>query len=248
MQGVSVVWQHFGNNVWIRYKEDGKNMLVIKVKLPTKKLLIKRVLAKLFQSFVYTYLDDKEHEGYKHQNGKVFKAMNFKITYIKDEILIKYVALDKDNEKIIAKEILQNGLKLGEIHISSVEISLQNRHQSSQEKIKVGGFVVAAIKDGNSSKKIYLEPKSHKFQEILYNNTLQKYEALFAKSYDGALKITIINQKPRERLFFYNKGAIKAWYGIYEIEAENDMLDMILDTGLGANAMQGVGFVEMIEA
>jgi len=46
-----------------------------------------------------------------------------------------------------------------------------------------------------SSKKIYLEPKSCKFQEIIYNNTLQKYEALFEKTYDGELEIEVILSK-----------------------------------------------------
>ena len=54
-------------------------MLIITARLPTKNLPIRRVLAKLFQSFVYNQLDPKEHAGYKHPNGKVFKSMNFKI-------------------------------------------------------------------------------------------------------------------------------------------------------------------------
>ena len=222
-------------------------MLIIKATLPTKNLPIRRVLAKLFQSFIYHSLDNKEHTGYKHPNGKVFKAMNFRIAYKDNDILIKFVAMDKENEKTIATKILLEGLKLGEIHISQTELSLQNRHQEKRQKITVGGFVSTAIKDGTSSKKIYLEPKSHKFQEILYNNTLQKYEALFSKAYIGELKITLITQKPKEKLFHYSRGAIKAWYGVYEIEASTEMLDMILDSGMGADCMKGLGFVELVE-
>jgi len=222
-------------------------MLTVQATLPTKNLPIRRVLAKLFQSFIYHSLDNKEHTGYKHPNGKVFKAMNFRIAYKDNDILIKFVAMDKENEKTIATKILLEGLKLGEIHISQTELSLQNRHQEKRQKITVGGFVSTAIKDGTSSKKIYLEPKSHKFQEILYNNTLQKYEALFSKAYIGELKITLITQKPKEKLFHYSRGAIKAWYGVYEIEASTEMLDMILDTGMGGDCMKGLGFVELIK-
>lgn len=222
-------------------------MLIIKAKLPTTKLLINKVLVKLFQSFIYHTLENKEHDGYKHPNGKVFKAMNFKIVYIEDEIHINYVALDKENEKIIAQKILLEGLKLGEIHIAQTELSLINRHQEQDKSMKVGGFVCANIKDGTSSKKIYLEPKSNKFQEIVYNNTLEKYEALFKKPYEGELKIKLINQKPRERIFYYSKGAMKAWYGVYEITANADMLGMILDTGMGANCMKGLGFLEGVK-
>ncbi len=223
-------------------------MLTIKAKLPTKNLPIRRVLAKLFQSFIYHTLDNREHDGYKHPNGKVFKAMNFKIAYIDNEIHIKFVALDKENEKILAQTILLKGLKLGEIHIAQTELSLSDRHYKLQSPMRVGGFVCTNIKDGKlSKKKIYLEPKSDKFQEIIYRNTLEKYEALFGKAYRGELKIKLINQKPKERIFHYSKGLMKAWYGAYEIEADTDMLEMILDTGMGANCMKGVGFLEVVK-
>jgi len=79
-------------------------MLIIKTKLPTKNLPIR--ISKLFQSYIYTALDDKEHEGYKHSNGKVFKAMNFKIAYIENEIHAKFVALNPQNEKELAQYML----------------------------------------------------------------------------------------------------------------------------------------------
>ena len=223
-------------------------MLTIKATLPTRNLPIRRVLAKLFQSFVYHTLDDREHQGYKHPNGKVFKAMNFRIVYRDNDILIKFAAIDKENEKVLAQKILLEGLKLGDIHITQTEVSLQNRHKEQCREVRVGGFVSTAIKDGNSSKKIYLEPKSHKFQEILYNNTLQKYQALLGKPYSDELKITMIEQKPRERRFHYSKGVIKAWYALYEIEASTDMIDMILDSGMGGDCMKGLGFVEVVKA
>lgn len=223
-------------------------MLTITAKLPTKNLPIRRVLAKLFQSFIYHSLDNAEHDGYKHASGKVFKSMNFKIAYIENELHIKYSALDKKNEETLAKKILFEGLKLGEIHIAQTELSLQQKTYKITSPLKVGGFVSAAIKDGpNSKKKIYLEPQSDKFQEILHNNTLEKYEALFGKPYEGTLTIKLIQQKPRERLFHYSKGVIKAWYGVYEIDASEAMLQMILDTGMGANCMKGVGFVEVVK-
>jgi len=221
-------------------------MIKIKLKLPTKNIKIARVLPKLFQSYVYTVLNDKEHIGYKHPNGKIFKSMNFKIYHKDDEINISYVAIDKTNEKLIAQDILSNNIKLGAIHIVRTDISVLDRDSHIKNSIKAGGFVSAAIKDGTSKNKIYIEPKTQKFQEILYNNTIQKYEALFSKPYNGDLKIKLINQKPNGRIFHYSKGTIKAWYGVYEIEADTDMLSMILDSGMGADCMKGLGFVEIV--
>jgi CRISPR-associated endoribonuclease Cas6 len=222
-------------------------MLIIKTKLPTKNLPIRRVLTKLFQSYIYTALDDKEHDGYKHPNGKVFKAMNFKIRYTDNQIEAKFVALDKENEKRLAEYILYNDLKLGKIHLNNTSVGILKRHSEISSPMRVGGFVNANIKDGKLSKrKIHLEPKSDKFQEIIHKNTIEKYEALFGELYSGNLKIKLIEQKPRERIFYYSRGVIKAWYGVYEISGDEDILRMILDTGIGANCMKGVGFVELV--
>ena len=226
--------------------EKALGVVEIVAKLPAKNLPIRRVLAKLFQSYVYSHLPEKEHQGYKHANGKLFKAMNFNIVYNGFDLLVKYVALDKEHEKKIAQSVLLHGLKIGEIHIANTELSLRNRHIEIGKKIKVKGYVAAAIKDGTSAKKIYLEPKTHKFQEIVRNHTLQKYEALLGTPYVGDLDIKLLHQAKRARRFFYNRGAMEVWHGVYEIEAEEKMLKLILDTGLGAHAMQGVGFVEVV--
>ncbi len=224
-------------------------MLSIKTEVSTKNLLIRKVLSKLFQSYIYTALDDIEHEGYRHPNGKVFKSMNFKIAYIGNEIQAKFVALNPENEKRLAQYILMNDLKLGKINLNRTVISVLERNSKIKSPMRVGGFVTAFIKDGkNGKRKIYLEPKSAKFQEIIHKNTIEKYEALFGKKYKGELNIKLIEQKSKERIFYYSKGVIKAWYGVYEIEAEEEMLRMILDTGMGSNAMKGVGFVEMISS
>jgi len=222
-------------------------MLNIIVKVPTKRLKIRRSLAKLFQSYVYHQLDSREHKGYKHPNGKVFKSMNFKIFYSGNTIVIKYSALDKENEKKVAMAVLNKGLKLGEIHIAQTEVSLDDHQKSVDDKIRVKGFVVAAIKDGKSNKKIYLEPKTHKFQEIVHTHTIQKYEVLFGEPYKGELKIVLLSQQPKPQNFFYHRAPIKAWHGVYEIEADKKMTEMILDTGLGSQAMQGLGFVELVK-
>ena len=222
-------------------------MLIIKTTLPTHNLPIRRVLSKLFQSYIYTALEDKEHHGYKHPNGKVFKAMNFKIVYRGNEIHANYVALNPQNEKKLAEYMLYNALKLGEIHLTNTSVGITERHSAVKSPMRVGGFVTANIKDGNSKRKIYIEPKTAKFQEILHRNTLEKYEALFGKKYKGELKIKLIEQKPREQIFHYSRGIMKAWFGVYEIEGDTTILQMILDTGMGSDAMKGVGFVELVK-
>ncbi len=222
-------------------------MLNIELTIPTKNLPIRRVLSKLFQSYVYRVLDDKEHQGYRHPSGKVFKSMNFNINYKDNKIYIKYSALDKNNEKLIALDIINSGLKLGNIHISNTSIKLEDRNKFIKSSMIVGGFICANIKDSNSNKKIYLEPKTNKFQEIIYKNTLQKYEALYKKDYKDSFDIKLLKQKPNFKKFYYSKGIIKAWYGIYKISGNKEILEMILNTGMGSDAMKGVGFIDILK-
>ncbi len=222
-------------------------MITITSTLPTATLPIRRVLAELTQAYLYTHFPKKEHEGYAHANGKVFKSMNFKAFYKDRIVTILFSAVNKSYEKEIAMAVLREGLKLGEIHIAQTEIVLNEKYPKSLQsgKIKVKGYVAAAIKDGNSNQKIYLEPKTHKFQEIVHKHTLEKYETLMRKPYRGDLNIIPLYQAPKSRTFYYKKARIRSWCGVYEIEANEDMLKLILDTGLGAHVMQGLGFVEV---
>jgi len=222
-------------------------MLLIKATLPTENLPIRRVLARLFQSFVYNALTQQEEEISIAKDGKVFKTMNFKIIYHSNMIHINYAALDKQHETFIAQKILRDGLQLGKIHISKTALSVKEHHLEERSTIRVGGFICTNIKDSISNKKVYLEPKTTQFQAILHKNTLEKYEALFNQRYTQELKIKLVAQKPKERIFYYSKGVMIAWYGVYEIEATSEMLRMILDTGMGGNCMKGLGFVEPIK-
>ena len=101
-------------------------MLIISAKTPTQNLPIKRSMSKLFQSFLYTHLPSKEHKGYTSKSGKTFKAMNFFISYKENSFDILFTALDEKYEQIIALEILKNSLKIGEVHISSTDLTTLN--------------------------------------------------------------------------------------------------------------------------
>lgn len=220
-------------------------MLVIEARLPTAKLPIKKIVAKLFQSYVYHHLDPKEHDGHRHPSGKLFKTTNFRIIYAQYTLRINFTAFDPQLEQKIALAILKEGLTLGEIKLVDTSVKLLNRH-TEDAAISVKGFVSAAIKDGSASKKIYLEPKTTKFNEIITNHTLQKYETLYQTTYHDNLTIKLLHQEKEGRIFYYNKCTIKAWHAIYHITASSKMINLLLDTGIGANSMQGLGFVEVV--
>jgi len=222
-------------------------MLHIVARTPTPNLLIQRSMAKLFQSFLYSHLPDKEHEGYKSSSGKVFKAMNFRIRYVEERFEIDFVALDKSYEQKIALEILKNGLQLGKIHFSDVSVSMQERSlPRNTTHIEVRGYVCAALQNRLTKRKIFLEPGDERHTQIVTNNALQKYEALFGRPYEGDLRIMPLWQTPKPKTFWYEKSPYVAWLAKYKIEADPSMLQLLLDTGLGSDTMKNLGFLELL--
>ena len=219
-------------------------MLKIVAKTTTNNLKIKRSMSKLFQAFVYHNIDSKEHDGHKSPNGKVFKAMNFKIIYQEDFFTIYFTALDKNYEEKIAFVVLKNGLKLGSVNFTETTIEIKQR-ETKKNEISVRGYITTAIKDGNSNRKIWLEPRYNKFIEVITKNSIEKYETFFGK-YEDEIKIEMIEQKRDKRLFFYSKQPIESWLATYKITATSKMINLLLDIGMGGNGMKGVGFLEIV--
>lgn len=221
-------------------------MLSIIARTATSKLKIRKVMSKLFQSYVYGVLGEREHAGYRHQSsGKVFKSTAFRIRYFDNRFEIDFTALSPEHEKALAMAILRDGLKLGAVHFADTTVSIIDRHVAS-ERLHVKGYVVAAVKNPATDQKIYLQPGDPKHTQIITAHSLQKYETLLCAAYEGALSIRVLHQSPKEMRFFYEKGPVSVWPARYEIEAEPQMLNLLLDTGLGGEGMKGLGFLEVV--
>ena len=220
----------------------------IKLRISTENLLIKKSMSKLFQSFVYNCLPQEEHLGYSHNSGKKFKSMNFRIRYIENYFIIDFTSFFDKYIKILAIKILKDGIKLGNIHITETTIEYIDRKiDSSINSVIVRGDVCAAIKNRVTGKKIFLEPGDSRHTEIITNHTLQKFEALLGKPYTKELLIEPLWQSLKPRTFWYEKTPYIAWFAKYKIQADSQMLNLLLDTGLGGDSMKNLGFLEVVE-
>ena len=219
-------------------------MLNIIARSATDKLKIRRSMSRLFQAFIYSIIPSKEHQGYKHTSGKIFKSTNFRIRYFDSRFEIDFTSRNKEYEKTVAMQILKEGLKLGAVHFADTTVSIVERHTDKRELI-ASGFVCAAIKNNVTGKKIFLEPGEAKHNTIITNHSLQKYETLTGKAYEGDLKIDVLKQQDEGRFFYYGNTPYKAWFATYRITAEVEMIDLLLDTGLGGDSMKNLGFLEL---
>ena len=221
-------------------------MLNILARTPTANLPIRKSMSKLFQSFLYAHLPQKEHQGYVSSTGKIFKSINFRICYFDDRFEINFTAFDKSYEQLIAMEILKNGLKLGEVHFAEITVRIVDRHlDENVEQMIAKGYVCAAIKNRITGKKIFLEPGDSRHTEIIINHSLQKYEVFFGKSYERELIIEPLWQSLKPKIFWYEKTPYVAWFAKYKIQADSLMLNLLLDTGLGGDSMKNLGFLEV---
>ena len=222
-------------------------MLKIVAQIPTKNLPIKRSMSKLFQSFLYTHLPQKEHDGYTSKSGKTFKYMNFFITYKENSFEIFFTSLDEDYEQMIALEILKNGLKLGEVHISSSSVEIVKRDvEDDINEIEAQGYICASIKNPLTKRKIFLEPGDKRHTEIITNHSLEKYETLLGSTYEKDFLITPLWQSYKAFTFWYEKTPYIAWKARYKIQADSSMINLLLKTGLGGDSMKNMGFLEVV--
>lgn len=223
-------------------------MLIIQSKIPSRNLQIYKGLSKLIQGFFYSILPSKEHLGYKHSSGKIFKKTNFCFTLNDGLLTIKFSSLKNEFEEMIAVTLLKNGLKLGEICLNNTTINL-SKNFTDKTDINFKGYVVCKIKS-LLNRNIYLEPQDSRHLEIMINNLLQKYETFYEKSYDGELKITLLSQDYKNfKKFYYgnNQNYMKTYLATWNIKANSDLINLVLSTGLGVGVMSyGSGFVEEI--
>jgi len=223
-------------------------MLKIVMRTATDRLKIRRSMARLFQSYLYSVLPEKEHNGYLHKDtGKRFKSTNFKISYNKNIFTIYFTALNSEYEQMVATDILKNGIKFGDIKISDINLSLDNRElPKGVDSIKARGFVSASIKNALTKRKISLEPGDYRHREIIKRNSIQKYEAIYEQEYSGEFDIEPIWQTPRYSTFWYENTPYIAWEAIYILSGDREMINLLLKTGLGSDTMKNLGFLKVL--
>lgn len=223
-------------------------MLRIYSRIPTANLPVAKVLSRLIQSYIYCHVPPREHEGLKHASGKVFKRMNFDFSLRQGVLEIRFRAYERALEEQVALAVLKDGLKLGEIHLVDTSVAIEE-HRIESDKVQLKGCIACAVQ-GLLGHKIYLEPQDSRHLEMLKRNAQERFETLTCKAYEGVFEMALKWQqldKPRHFYYGNNKSPIKAWPARWEVEAAPELINVMLDTGVGSGCMNaGVGFLEVV--
>lgn len=227
-------------------------MLIINSKLPTANIKVAKILPELIQGFIYHNLPESEHVGYRHKTGKIFKKTNFDFSLRGLSLRIRFTSYEPKFEELIAMEILKNGLKLGEIHLLDTCISISSHRVGDLDggSVLLKGYVACAIQ-GLLGYKIYLEPQDSRHLEMMKTNALQRFETIKGYEYGGEFELNLKWQNLYKPILFYygnNNAPMRAWQAIWEIKASSEMINLMLDTGVGGGCMSvGTGFLEVAE-
>ena len=225
-------------------------MIIITSRIP-KELKKSKSLSKLIQGYLYSHLPESEHDGYVHsETRKNFKRTNFDFSFDEENIQIRFTALDPELEKKVAVGVLKNGVILGNTLLKNTCISSEDHHVAKNvNKAVIKGYVACAI-SGLLGNKVYLEPQNPQHLENMKNNALQRYETLFEHKYSGEFELKLLAQNSQRPtfLFYGSNQVMKVWEAEWEIKASSDLINLILDTGVGSGCMNfGAGFLEVLQ-
>ncbi|MCS7257903.1 MAG: CRISPR-associated endoribonuclease Cas6 [candidate division WOR-3 bacterium] len=96
-------------------------------------------------------------------------------------------------------------------------------------------------------KTYYYSPYEEDFSRIIHQNLLKKYYIVNKKHLlDKIERFSIVPikvSKKNEHIIYYKNTLIKAWSGIYKLEAPKELIKIGFDSGLGSKNSQGFGMI-----
>jgi len=223
----------------------------------------------IIQGFIYRHLN-KTLSNFLHNHGFTFEKRRFKLfTFSR---LIGKIRIKEDTFEItppfklvvsspheeILRSLAENLVKPSETKIghNTVYIESINVHfipQISEEaKIKMLSPVTiySTLKKADGGKKTYYyNPSEKEFSQLIKENILKKYSAIYKKkpdSEDFIIKPVRVSKKD-EKIVRYKNFIIKGWMGIYSIKGNPELIKLAYDAGIGSKNSQGFGCFEIVK-
>lgn len=208
-----------------------------------------------------TLVHDKRYE-YKSRSYKLFTFSKLfgKFEMDKENSTITY--FDRANFTVsspdytflnyLINRVLKNpNFKIGWNDIKIKKIENFHAKLGSSETIYTKSPIVAykTLENDKRRKTLYYSPYEEEFQEILRENLINKYKAIYGcKPEDDEFKINVLEtKKPKSSSINYQGHIIKGWNGEFLIEGSSELLQIAYDTGLGLKNSQGFGCIEVKE-
>jgi CRISPR-associated endoribonuclease Cas6 len=224
----------------------------------------------ILQGFIYSHLENSlasklHNEGFKFERRK-FKLFTFsrllgKVTFLKREQRFlfhspfKLVISSPKNE--ILQSLAEHMIQLPEFLIKGQRVLVESvsvKHTPKlAEKINIRMLspvtIYSTLKTATgSSKTYYYNPSEKEFSELIRQNLIKKYKAIYQKDPNPEFKIIPVGvNKSHEKIITYKGTVIHGWMGKYRLSGNRELLRLGYEAGLGSKNSQGFGLFETIE-
>jgi CRISPR-associated endoribonuclease Cas6 len=219
-------------------------MVIFRAKI-TQNLPIFDVISRLVQGFIYRKVAPYEHDGFTHSTGKIFKSSTFKFEYRRDssDFKLLFSSLIPETEEKFAKYVAEHGLELGSIILEEQEVEYRRREWRSNKIIFWANVLM--ISKTEKGRREFLKPTDEKFLPNLKNHSFQKFETLFQRDYFGGWELEILKSSEKPTKLYYNKKPYFTWGAKYQLQADPEMINMLLSSGIGGQTMKGFGMMQV---
>ena len=217
------------------------------------------------------FLHDTGFEG----GGRQFKLFTFsrltgtyrvnteraEITYLSPVKLVVSSPVDKFCESLANGLLAKDSLRIGPValRIQAVKVDRPlvltdktNMHTEIVEteiRVKTLSPVVVystLLRPEGGKYTCYFQPGEGDFSRLVIENLYKKYQALYACTPpEGEIQIKPLRQ-PKLQIVKYKGSVIKGYSGILSMKGPASLLQIAVDTGLGAKNSMGFGLLELI--
>lgn len=221
----------------------------------------------LIQGFIYRNID-RNLARFFHDKGlrcgkRVFRFFTFSRIFGKAKLENNRIKFSSPFKLVISsyfneflQSLAENLIKMEEVKIGNNILRLESIHVNftpkieNEAKIKMLSpvTVYSTLTTPDRRKKTYFyNPKEREFPELIKENIIKKYFALFNKKPPSdefliePLKVT----KADEKIVIYKGFIIKGWMGKYKLKGEPELLKLAYDVGIGSKNSQGFGCFEV---
>ena len=137
---------------------------------------------------------------------------------------------------------------MSELRLMSTSLKIKNiniKDSKINEKaiiIKTASPIVT--KKNDMSKTLYFSPMEDEFYRLITKNACEKFKSFYGYDYTHSLELISLKE-PKKVVTMYKKFYITAWAGEFSLKADNDMINLLYNSGIGSKNSQGFGMFEV---
>ncbi|WP_228288235.1 CRISPR-associated endoribonuclease Cas6 [Thermosipho ferrireducens] len=222
---------------------------------------------RILQSLVLKWLNNEKYAEFIHNEGFKFGKRKYKLfTFSKlfgnfeidkskklfifknqadfivsshDDNFMKYIALSFFKEPFVF-------IKNQKVEVINVQI----KKFEPSNKIRVvtkSPVTVYSTYYKNGRKWVnYFSPFDQEFYKIIRENLIRKYMAFYKKEPKGSICIRHIGKKAKEQVINYKNTVVKGWISTFELEGDEELLELAFNSGIGSKNSIGFGCIDLI--